>query len=452
MNQESLALILEDQKLENMSYAYREMALRGFVFRYMTGEEILDPIREEYLDYIRNHRRSLWRERPFRRVILSEGFITAQDMDQFQAQAELDDDRDFLDQLQQYRILSMPRWEQHRLEQFRRPDRAEGAPELNSAQMKKIWPCRRLGDGSWEIVSYRGSDRNVVIPSSIGKSPVSAVGPGAFSPTYAHVRQQIAQSRRAITSISVPKGIRRIEAEAFAGCSSLTRIVLSRSVEFIGKGAFRSCSNLYSIVLPPGLTKISMDCFRDCTHLSYISIPRGVTEIQDNAFSGCAALTRVSLPDTLIQIGAGAFHCCRRLTGLHIPDTLQEIGEYAFRECTSITRMRLPKGLQSIANGTFSGCTGLTRIAIPRNVTQIGDYAFFRCNQITSIVIPAGVRFIGESAFRECASLESVNYLGRHTDTASTAFYDSPKFTFRAPAGGYALVWSKRHVQIRRKE
>ena len=88
-------------------------------------------------------------------------------------------------------------------------------------------------------------------------------------------------------------GIRKIEANAFQQCSSLTGITIPDRVISIGESAFSSCESLTSIVIPDGVGSISPYTFYGCDILAQITIGRGVTSIGSSAFQFCPCLTDV---------------------------------------------------------------------------------------------------------------------------------------------------------------
>jgi peptidoglycan/xylan/chitin deacetylase (PgdA/CDA1 family) len=224
------------------------------------------------------------------------------------------------------------------------------------------------------ITEYTGLGGDVVIPTTIGGLPVTAIGYRAFE-------------KSSLTSVVIPSGVTSIGLFAFAGCSSLTRVDLPNSVTSIGPAAFASCSSLTSIDLPDSVTEIGDRMFYDCTSLTGIDLPNSVTSIGSSAFVSCSSLTNIDLPDSVI-----------------------EIGDRTFYGCTSLTDIDLPKGLQTIREGLFLQCNELTTIDIPDMVTSIGPNAFFGCSSLISINLPQSITKIGEYAF-ECISSSSIIYV-----------------------------------------
>ncbi|MBR2650072.1 MAG: leucine-rich repeat domain-containing protein, partial [Clostridia bacterium] len=85
-------------------------------------------------------------------------------------------------------------------------------------------------------------------------------------------------------------------------------------------GAFRNCVGLTSVSLPRGIEKIDADTFSGCTALTEIVIPDTVTEIEAGAFSGCAKVANLVIPESVTEINKKpAFSDCKALRTVQIP-------------------------------------------------------------------------------------------------------------------------------------
>lgn len=85
------------------------------------------------------------------------------------------------------------------------------------------------------------------------------------------------------SEVFVPSQVKRIGAEAFKDCSSITKVNIPDSVEVIGEAAFENCRNL-----------------------TQIEGGNNVREIRDRAFAGCPIAT-VHIPASVRTIGLRAF-------------------------------------------------------------------------------------------------------------------------------------------------
>ena len=93
------------------------------------------------------------------------------------------------------------------------------------------------------ITKYTGSDTNLVIPSTLGGYPVTAIGD-----------------------------------EAFAYCEFITSLVIPEGVTSIGWNAFERCEGLIELSLPDSLSKIGIEAFAYCTSLESVSLPESLIQ------------------------------------------------------------------------------------------------------------------------------------------------------------------------------
>ena len=154
-----------------------------------------------------------------------------------------------------------------------------------------------------------------------------------------------------------------IPESAFAGRSSLTKVIISDGVTSIGDGAFRSCSSLTSLSISASVTNIGNNVFEDCHSLSDITVEEG-----NSTYKSAGNCLIDKSTKTLIKGFKTSI----------IPDdgSVTSIGAYA-----------------------FAGLSTLESIAIPDGVTKIGEYAFYDCDALNDITIAGSVNYIGYYAF-----------------------------------------------------
>ena len=154
------------------------------------------------------------------------------------------------------------------------------------------------------ITGYTGTGGNVVIPATIGGSPVTTIGQNAF------------QSKSSVTAVVIPNGVTMIMDAAFAACSSMTAITLPNSLTSIGGYVFDGCSNLQSITLPEGVISIGPNAFAFCTSLPSITLPSGLNTISSGTFWNCTSLTSIIIPSIVNEIQYNAFLNCSKLASV----------------------------------------------------------------------------------------------------------------------------------------
>ena len=159
-----------------------------------------------------------------------------------------------------------------------------------------------IDEGRSLMITAHTAARQVVnIPPSIQGMPVTAIGEGAFR-------------NRRLTSVSIPAGIRTIEAHAFSG------------------------NRLAAITIPPTVNRIEDQAFQG-NHLTEVTIPDSVIVIGDGAFMN-NRLSRVTIPNTMIMIGSRAF-MSNSLDHVTILNSMATVGSQAF----------LRNGIRSITIG-----------------------------------------------------------------------------------------------------
>jgi len=172
----------------------------------------------------------------------------------------------------------------------------------------------------------------------------------------------------------------------------------------IGYAAFAFCSRLTSVVLPKTLRKIEESAFWGCANLTSIVVPEGVEEIEKNAFYDCPKLATVELPDSLISIGDRAFDDSE-ITSIRFPNSITQIGDSVFGSSRiPIYNNHLFAKLPHSYSGEYVVQEGITTIAkcaflhyvdepfsivLPESVTHIGYEALWCLEALTSLTCKA---------------------------------------------------------------
>lgn len=108
--------------------------------------------------------------------------------------------------------------------------------------------------------------------------------------------------------------VRRISPDACREQNKLEQVVIDDGIVNIGQAAFFRCFHLKSVTLGRGLRFIEANAFNSCVRLENICIPEGSIHIGDRAFYDCYALESVTIPASVGFIGEDVFTNCQKLT------------------------------------------------------------------------------------------------------------------------------------------
>ena len=345
-----------------------------------------------------------------------------------------------------------------------------------------VYNYKTLGDGTIEIISYKGKRRYLTIPDTIDDKTVSSIGYKAFANNSRLRGVTLPTDLVTINSMAFyyAKDLREVTftgdklitigASAFENCKLLREIQISDGVQVIGSKAFLNCLSLKAIEITENssLTSIGEKAFSGTT-ISSIYIPekanfdgsivvyceklRSVTIHSENTNYTVenstvynadktrivyhpAALSGVYIVnENVVSIEAYAF-AASNISAANMSNNVINIGEYAFAR-SNINKINLSENLTEIPTGTFES-SKLTSVHIPENIETIGIKAFASCEYLTeltfadnsklSIIDGSGIEKT-EGAFYNCSQLqsfvlpESVTYIGDY------AFYGCSKIT-----------------------
>lgn len=164
---------------------------------------------------------------------------------------------------------------------------------------------------------------------------------------------------------------------------------LPATLTAIGEGALMD-SRIEDVTIPAGVTKIGADAFAQCRNLTHVELPAGLSEMADRTFEGCEMLAEVTLPGSLRSIGRRAFLGCSSLQAVEPPASLTTIGDEAFA-LSGLNGIALDgcKSLTAIGNRAFASCIHLASATLPSDATKLGEGIFFGCTSLSSVRLPA---------------------------------------------------------------
>ncbi len=211
--------------------------------------------------------------------------------------------------------------------------------------------------------------------------------------------------------VSIPDGVKKINAAAFQDCKDITVIQLPDSLTEIGTNAFANCSQLQEIRFGTKVVSIGESAFQKCIKLQKVEMPDSVTSVGKFLFSGCSSLSEVKLSAALTAISYGMFFKTG-LVNFTVPETIHTIQGYAFSSCKNLKAIDLPETVTSIQTYAFTG-TALESVRIPQAAAEIAEGTFSACTSLREITIPVSVKQIGNNAFSGTeTTLCVVNFAG----------------------------------------
>src|SRR3974390_2920109 len=131
---------------------------------------------------------------------------------------------------------------------------------LASSVLVKAQFLYTANNGAVSITGYTGTNRDVVIPSTIYTLPVTSIGTGAFG------------NLSTLNTISIPDTVTNMGDHVFEGCFRLTGMTIPDSVLTIGNQVFAYCSSLTNITIGKGLRSMDYAAFLGCNSLNTITV------------------------------------------------------------------------------------------------------------------------------------------------------------------------------------
>lgn len=281
-----------------------------------------------------------------------------------------------------------------------------------------------------------------------------------------------------ITQIQLPNSLRMIKSNAFEA-SNLTSITIPDSVigngdatgnSGIGELAFWNCHSLKSVSIPKGISRLNEGVFKGCSSLESVEIRDAANSILESvekeAFSGCYSLENTNflnglkllkeikerafaydIKDNLSEVLTrkdiyGNVLYYGGLTSISLPDCVTTVDKTAFEYQYNVENITLGNGITELQESIFSGFVNLRHIKLPDRLVFIGDKAFNKCIMLNEIDFPNTLQTIGESAFESCGTASTISNIGYDLYyVASTKIYDQ-RPDGNSTAGEY-LIYTK---------
>ena len=236
--------------------------------------------------------------------------------------------------------------------------------------------------------------------------------------------------------LKLPASLEEIGDCAFRG-ASIDKLTIPSKLKKLGAGAF-SETNITSVDIPKNIKKISDCCFLYCTGLKKVTLHKGLEEIGESAFQE-SGIEKIKLPSTLKSIGKEAFSITK-LVSVKIPKKVKHIGKDAFAPDFSSTRLKkisVAKGnryYSSKANVLYN--KKKTKLLLypprrenksfttPKSVKEICCRAFCEA-KLKKLTITGNVKVIRKEAFQHAIISKSLTIQNGLKKIMPSAFYDT---------------------------
>lgn len=213
-------------------------------------------------------------------------------------------------------------------------------------------------------------------------------------------------SRNIIAGIlTIPKDVREIGYEEYAGDLSIVSVTIPGTVKKIGARAFADCENLERVVLQEGIEEIESNAFSGCKKIRRVVYPDSVKVYQGWTFWNTCLDSPV-----LNASGTVLVFCPNSVTGKEwaVPDTVKTIAWQAFIDNENLERLHLPEGLEKIEEMAIIGC-GIKELTIPASVRELCPEFAWRCEKLEKVTIMNPDTKIFDGAFSGCENLKEIN-------------------------------------------
>lgn len=319
------------------------------------------------------------------------------------------------------------------------------------------------------VVSYSGTQTEIVIPSVYQGEPVTKIGDRAFQETN-------------VVCVTIPSSIIEIGDYAFGYCHKLVNVIFNEGLKMVGEGAFFDCPKIEKMLFPNSLEKLGCGALgnvlvlkdfengevgvttadsalselyvpfigesKSVSAYSFFAFTFGVTSPAKNRYDADGfdfdyngETIKINLynviPESLKKVTVGcadlvpdaSFYNCFYLEEINVQSTnLISIGKYAFEGCKNANVTGV-KDAMFIADRAFFGSSFKGADFV--NLVSIGNYAFwqnpikdfsfgselttigdgaFGFTQLETVYFPETIESIGDNAFYACNNLTTVYF------------------------------------------
>lgn len=113
--------------------------------------------------------------------------------------------------------------------------------------------------------------------------------------------------------------------------------------DVVGNYMFYNCKSLTTLKLPKTVKKIELYAMQYCKSLQKCTLPENLSEINDKAFAN-TSLSEVTFPASLTSIKSKVFYECSNLKTLRFTSpSVPTFGQDVFEDCSKLEKVYVPK-------------------------------------------------------------------------------------------------------------
>ncbi len=270
--------------------------------------------------------------------------------------------------------------------------------------------------------------------------------------------------------LTIPAGVRDLTGLGYAKFAAEFDVSACNMLTSVGKSNFEECA-MTKVTLPSSVTRVEENAFKYCRSLSDINIGN-LTYIGEEAFSGCNSITDsviADLKDSLQYLGSGAFRGCSGITAAKVPvisdsTVSHTVPKQLFDNCTGLQQVsfmdssltgigdsafsgtggsgknaklefrqgntgtygdRLPATVNTIGVSAFSGCKIKSLDLSNTKVTRIANSTFYQADLSQKIILPSQLQRIGDEAFYK-SNLREIDMPNTVIEIGKKSFKSTP--------------------------
>ena len=223
------------------------------------------------------------------------------------------------------------------------------------------------------IHKYDGYESKVVVPSTLGNAPVTAIDSSVFF------------SKHAIKELVLPDTLKVLRSETISGCLDLELLTIPASITTIESKAIDNCQSLTSVLFSGdnngNFTRAYSDSIKKCENIKYMFFADSDSSIVYSLFPDFETRPTVFKNiytdytfDNFVLFDKNKTKLIaygRNDKYYTVPDSVKIIEAYAFRDNDTLIAIKLPAGLKNIKNNAFAKMDNLRYLSIPSSISLI---------------------------------------------------------------------------------